>query len=473
MWYEVFLDILIVVVMLAVLVALHEAGHLGMAKLFKVYCFEYSVGFGPKLLKVKRKNGETYFSLRAIPFGGYVSMYGEAGAVPEGFEEPPVERSLESIAKWKKCLILVAGVTVNFIVGMVLIYIGDAAFPMYYYAHAAIADNSSTTSNVISVTTDPVFGSAALSYFEANKGVGYEAKDYFLHLPVATIDGNTFPILDSNVHFMIKDGDIYKPGEGHYVAVYSPSSLVNEHTLASSIALYPVSEDPVPQNLKELGVNYLPKYIDADKKSTKVNTSLYADGDYIDLNLTFIPLQKGHSEDKNYAKTQYEGHRLEVNNTPIARFTIGNKAFQNNEIKLGVISHHYTFVESWGAWANDFKTACGAIGQGLVSLFQPGGFQNLSGIVGITAAMPQIRASGGARMVFFFSGLISINLAFFNLLPFPGLDGWQLVVTIIEGVSKKKVPEKAKSIMSIIGLVLLMGLAGAILIKDVVALFIR
>ena len=76
-------------------------------------------------------------------------------------------------------------------------------------------------------------------------------------------------------------------------------------------------------------------------------------------------------------------------------------------------------------------------------------------------------------MVFFFSGLISINLAFFNLLPFPGLDGWQLAVTIVEGVSKKKVPEKAKSIMSIIGLVLLMGLAGAVLIKDVVALFIR
>jgi membrane-associated protease RseP (regulator of RpoE activity) len=52
---QVFLNILIMLVILAVLISIHEAGHLSMAKLFKVYCFEYSIGFGPKLLHVKRK----------------------------------------------------------------------------------------------------------------------------------------------------------------------------------------------------------------------------------------------------------------------------------------------------------------------------------------------------------------------------------------------------------------------------------
>ena len=84
--------------------------------------------------------------------------------------------------------------------------------------------------------------------------------------------------------------------------------------------------------------------------------------------------------------------------------------------------------------------------------------------------MPQVNAAGGARMVFFYAGLISINLAFFNLLPFPGLDGWQLLVTVIEGVSRKKVPQKVQGIVSTICLVLLFGLMIFIAVKDVASL---
>jgi regulator of sigma E protease len=63
-------------------------------------------------------------------------------------------------------------------------------------------------------------------------------------------------------------------------------------------------------------------------------------------------------------------------------------------------------------------------------------------------------------------------LAFFNLLPFPGLDGWQLLVTIIEGITKKKVPAKLQGIMNFIGLGLLIGLALAVTIKDILALIL-
>ena len=56
-WVEWILYILIVVVMLGVLIAIHEAGHLATAKMFKVYCFEYSIGMGPKIFSKKRKGG--------------------------------------------------------------------------------------------------------------------------------------------------------------------------------------------------------------------------------------------------------------------------------------------------------------------------------------------------------------------------------------------------------------------------------
>ena len=465
MWYEYVLYVLIVIVMLAVMISIHEAGHLAMAKLFRVYCFEYSIGFGPKLLKVKRKDGETYFSIRAIPFGGYVAMYGESGAVPEGMEEPPRERSLEGIAKWKKCIILVAGVTLNLILGMVLIYIGDAAFPVYYYGHAAIYDEA--TSQMSSVTVDPIFQGKLLSYVETNHIEGYEAKDYYVHIPVATVNGYSCPILDSDVHFMVKDGDIYVPGKETYVALYSPSTLVDTHTMASSIALYPVSDEKVPENLAALGVTALPQVQDKDGNPTKLDLKIYGNGDYIDLDLTLVPVKKG----DNIA-TQYKEHRLSIPvEENMTRYILKDKAFQNDQMSLKTISAHNDFVGGWKMWATDFCDACTMIVRGFISLFQPGGFKNLSGIIGITAAMPQISASGGARLVFFFAGMISINLAFFNLLPFPGLDGWQLLITVIEGVSKKKVPDKFKTIMSLIGLFLLFGLMIAVVVKDIIALF--
>ena len=71
------LYILLFIVCLSTLIMVHEAGHLLTAKIFKVYCFEYAIGFGPRLFSFKRKNGETRFSIRAIPFGGFVSMYGQ------------------------------------------------------------------------------------------------------------------------------------------------------------------------------------------------------------------------------------------------------------------------------------------------------------------------------------------------------------------------------------------------------------
>ena len=58
------LYILLFILCLSVLIAVHEAGHLAAAKIFKVYCFEYAIGFGPKIFSKKRKNG---FAMCQLP----------------------------------------------------------------------------------------------------------------------------------------------------------------------------------------------------------------------------------------------------------------------------------------------------------------------------------------------------------------------------------------------------------------------
>ena len=91
----------------------------------------------------------------------------------------------------------------------------------------------------------------------------------------------------------------------------------------------------------------------------------------------------------------------------------------------------------------------------------------MSGIVGIFDTSASLYTQYTFSTYLFFWGLISINLAIFNLLPFPGLDGWQLLVTAIEGITRKKIPAKLKGIMSIIGIALLFGLMLVIIVLDI------
>ena len=107
------------IILLSIIICIHEGGHLLAAKKFGVYCFEYSFGMGPLIWQKQGK--ETKYSIRAIPIGGYVSMAGETESdeaypdvvVPEG-------RRLNDIAKWKKIIVLLAGVFMNFMLAWLI-----------------------------------------------------------------------------------------------------------------------------------------------------------------------------------------------------------------------------------------------------------------------------------------------------------------------------------------------------------------
>ena len=77
----------------------------------------------------------------------------------------------------------------------------------------------------------------------------------------------------------------------------------------------------------------------------------------------------------------------------------------------------------------------------------------------------------GISYYFYLWGLISINLAVFNLLPFPGLDGWHFLVIIVESITRKELPKKFKNAMSTIGMLLLFGLMIVVTAKDIIGLF--
>lgn len=117
---QVVINIIVFVFILGIIILIHEFGHFITAKLFGVYCSEFSLGMGPKIWS--RKKGETDYQLRALPIGGYVAMAGEADQEDnEDMKDVPIERTLKGIKTWKKCVIMLAGVFMNFVLSIVLL----------------------------------------------------------------------------------------------------------------------------------------------------------------------------------------------------------------------------------------------------------------------------------------------------------------------------------------------------------------
>jgi len=104
--------ILLGLLIFGVLIAVHEFGHFAAAKLCGVKVLEFSIGMGPAIFK--REKGETLYSLRLIPMGGYCAMEGED-------EESDDPRAFTRQSAWKRAIILVAGSFMNFLLGFVIV----------------------------------------------------------------------------------------------------------------------------------------------------------------------------------------------------------------------------------------------------------------------------------------------------------------------------------------------------------------
>ena len=115
-----FLYILLAIFIFGILILIHEAGHYLFARLFRVTVYEFAIGMGPKILSHTSKKTGIVYSLRLLPFGGFVSMAGEdeESDDPNAFNKKPV---------WQRFIITAAGATVNLVAGILVMGILVAA----------------------------------------------------------------------------------------------------------------------------------------------------------------------------------------------------------------------------------------------------------------------------------------------------------------------------------------------------------
>lgn len=108
------MGIVIAIIIFGIIVTVHEFGHFICAKMSGVKVLEFSIGMGPRLLKFGK--GETVYSIRILPIGGFCSMEGED-------DDSEDSRSFRSQSVWKRIIVLFAGAFMNFILGFVLVIV--------------------------------------------------------------------------------------------------------------------------------------------------------------------------------------------------------------------------------------------------------------------------------------------------------------------------------------------------------------
>ncbi len=388
--------ILLFAVSLGLLIFIHELGHYSMAKLFKVYVLEFSFGFGPVLLKKKGK--ETQYSLRALPLGGYVSMFGEAEDAPKDLVVPP-ERSLIGIAKWKRAIIMSAGIILNFVLAFVLFFVSNFAFTQR------------------SLTNELVIGAGSLG-----ETAGIQSGEVLDFTDLR--EGDVIGVSNDSVQYSVTYVG-FSSYEDKLQDILSFSRVENEETIYY-----------VPTELTDTIT--FPVTIKTYTSETEYTTR--------QVNLTFTT-----------ESSEVDGETI--------------YAWADTGIGFDVISYRYTFFEAIAQSGKDWWNGFTMIGKTLAGLFVGQGYENIGGIVSIFSTTSTIFSTLGFGTYIYVWGLISVNIAMFNLLPFPGLDGWHLLVIAIEGITRKEIPSKVKNIVSAVGVAILLVLMVALIFKDVIALF--
>src|SRR5262245_66134072 len=110
------MDLLYFVILVSALIFVHELGHYAWAKIFGVKVITFSLGFGPKILRLRGK--ETEYCVGLVPLGGFVKMLEETKNDPVLPEDR--KRPFESQALWKRVVIVLAGPIMNLVFPVVL-----------------------------------------------------------------------------------------------------------------------------------------------------------------------------------------------------------------------------------------------------------------------------------------------------------------------------------------------------------------
>ncbi|WP_339699593.1 RIP metalloprotease RseP [uncultured Marixanthomonas sp.] len=412
---------------LSILIVLHELGHFIPAKLFKTRVEKFFLFFDVKFALFKKKIGDTVYGIGWLPLGGYVKISGmiDESMDKEQMSKPPEPWEFRSKPTWQRLIIMLGGVTVNIIVGFV-IYMGILFF------------NGTTI-----ITNDDIPKGFAVA--ETFKEMGFEDGDHILQ-----VNGKEFEdVTLINKHLFLRDVQNitveHSDGTTETIAmpedigtrmfkqdVLRPFNPMRNAVIDTVAADYPAiaagfknGDSIVSVNGTKVGHwHQFTSLVKANKD--KENTIVVSRNNTLET-LTVTPNETGQIGVNNYAK------ELVGNGTKIT-YGLG-------ESITGGISYGYNVLTDYVTQFKYVFTAKGAT--------QVGGFGAIGSLFPDTWDWLSFWET---------TALISIILAFMNILPIPALDGGHVMFLLYEMVSGRKPGDKFMEYAQMVGFFLLIAL---------------
>ena len=423
---------------LSLLIVLHELGHFIPAKIFKTRVEKFYLFFDIKFSLFKKKIGETVYGIGWLPLGGYVKISGmiDESMDTEQMQQEPQPWEFRSKPAWQRLIIMLGGVTVNFILA-VIIFIGL----VYAYGEQYIAADSLKDGIWV---TDKTLGDK----------LGIQTGDKIL-----TIDGNKVESLSEII-----------PGFalGNHFTVERNGEVMEKEVPVDVIETF--SQDGDKDKIRSLVSYRIPFMVDQVSKGSPNKDSGLEHGDFV-TQLNGQPVEYKDQVipilEKNKGKTipavvKRDGNEVELSVKVTQEGTLGvGLGMTPEEYKeagyLEVKTLKYTFMESIPAgWNKGVKTLADYI-KGMKKIFNPdtgaykevGGFAAIGGMFPDTWNWPAFWAT---------TAFISIILAFMNILPIPALDGGHVAFLLYEMVTGRKPSDKFLEYAQMIGFFILIAL---------------
>ncbi len=446
-------SILLAILVLLIMITVHEFGHYIVGKLFKFKINEFAIGMGPAIFKRQNKKTGEVFSVRVLPLGGFCAFEGE----DESSDNPDAFNNKEP---YKRILVLISGALLNLILGVLVLVLSIGI-----YGQICVK-----TYDIVSLKDSPSYS-----------GYSLENDDI-----ITKIDGKTIFMANDIADALKgkKQGDIVNitvnNKEGTSIRKVRLRNDVNSESLTDVFPAFTA-----------IGVATIER-IDgvAEYSVFKVNDYLLR----IEDNQSYEDCSRilNVKDLINFAKTKNVGEKLGVyiltdgNSKDPVLVEIDVKKDLNSLSdeavlkELGISEHklllkyktenlRFGFFESISRGIKYSVTVAGTIFRTLGELLTGKlGLDAVGGPITTISVTSSAIKEGGLNYFFEIMGFIGVNLAVFNLLPIPALDGSRVVFTAIEWIRKKPVNRKVEGAIHGIGLLVLLAFC---IIVDLFQLF--
>ncbi len=421
---------------LSLLIVLHELGHFIPAKIFKTRVEKFYLFFDIKWSLFKKKIGETVYGIGWLPLGGYVKI---AGMIDESMDtaqmaEEPKPWEFRSKPAWQRLIIMLGGVTVNFILAVV-IYIGMA----YSYGDQYIPLNSIKD---------------GLWIVEENIGdkLGVYTGD-----KIVAVDGEEIERYRDLFGEIINGNQITIEREGQLIEQDIPVDFIatlleDEEKIRFLNFRIPFTIGPMPKDSHNK---------DSGLEKNDIITSIGSDPvSFFDQAKPLLEKYKGQATtvtvDRDGQTMQFP---VQVTDSATIGVSIGSILYEDLEEKgfFTLETKKYSFAEAIPAGISQGWNTLSSYAKQLKKIFNPetGAYKGVGGFAAIGSLFPD---TWDWRMFWNTTALISIILAFMNILPIPALDGGHVAFLLYEMVSGRKPSDRFLEYAQMIGFFLLIAL---------------